>query len=288
MKIGCHVSIAGGVENSPGRAHELGCETFQIFTRSPQGGKVAPLSQQAISDFNSEMQKYGFGEFVVHTPYFINFGSTDKRVFYGSVSIIKEQMERADLLGARFVMTHLGTYKDIGEEKGFEQVVGGLQKAIEGYSGKAKFLLEIAAGAGSVIGANFNQLGKIAKELFKYKGFGGICFDTQHAFASGYPINTSDGVQKTFAEFDKEIGLKYFRMSHINDSKIELGGKKDRHDHIGDGHIKEVGFEGILNYIHKLELENGEEKPLILETEHDKVTADIERLKSIRDNIIQK
>ncbi len=283
MKIGCHVSIAGGAENAPARALELGCETFQIFTRSPQGGPAPKISQQQIADFNAEMQRCGFSQFVVHAPYFINFGSANPRTYHGSISIIKEELERANLLGARFMMTHLGTYREIGEEKGFGQVVEGLQKALDGYSGKTEFLLEIAAGAGAVIGSNFKNLGAISKHLIKCKGFGGICFDTQHAFASGYAINTTEGAHKTFAEFDGEIGLKYLRMSHVNDSKIELGGKKDRHSHIGEGLIGEGGFLEFLKFMARLESANGAEMPLILETEHDKVMADIAKLKGIRE-----
>lgn len=285
MKIGCHVSIAGGIFNAPGRAKELGCETFQIFTRSPQGGKAAPITAEIVKNFREEMEKAAMDEFVVHTPYYINFGSTAKNIYYGSVSVIKDELARASQLGARYVMTHLGTYKDVGEEKGFEQVLTGLIKVLEGYDGSAKFLLEIAAGAGSVIGANFEQLGKFNEHLKKYKGYGGICFDTQHAFSSGYEIHTAEGVAQTFKKFDKIIGLEFLRMSHVNDSKIELGGKRDRHDHIGEGHIGEAGFAHILKFFAGQEQKTKEEKPLILETEHDKVKADIERLKAIRNKI---
>lgn len=285
MKIGCHVSIAGGISNAPGRARDLGCETFQIFTRSPQGGKAAPILESTAKDFKIALQQSGITEFVVHTPYFINLGSTARNVFYGSVSILRDELERSDLLGARFVMTHLGTFKDSGEEKGSEQVIKGLQKVLEGYQGQTKFLLEIAAGAGSVIGANFKQLEKFVSALKEYSGFGGICFDTQHAFSSGYDIASPIGIKKTFKNFEAEIGLKYLRMSHVNDSKIELGGKRDRHDHIGEGHIGADGFTEFLKFWQAHEKKTKEEKPLILETEHDKVAADIEKLKVIRKEI---
>jgi deoxyribonuclease-4 len=286
MKIGCHVSIAGGVFNAPKRAHELGCETFQIFTRSPQGGKAPELTLEVLKNFEEERLKYDLHEFVVHTPYYINFGSTAKNIFYGSVSVVTGELERANLLGARYVMTHLGTYKDIGEEKGEEQVLKGLHKIMESYQGKTKLLLEIAAGAGSVIGGTLEQLATFTAELKKYKSFGGICFDTQHAFASGYEINTEKGLEKTMKLFDKIIGLKQLHMSHMNDSKIELAGKRDRHDHIGEGHIGASGFEHILKAFSKVEKANKNgDMLLILETEHDKVKADIAKLKKIRQKI---
>ncbi len=287
MKIGCHVSIAGGIANAPQRAKDLGCETFQIFTRSPQGGKAAPITDEVAKNFKAAMKAAGITEFVVHAPYFINLGSTANNVFYGSVSVLKDELARSDKLGARFLMTHLGTFKEIGEEKGMLQVIKGLEKVLTGYKGKTEFLLEISAGSGSVIGSNFKQLGKFTKALKKLKGFGGICWDTQHAFSSGYPINTAAGIKKTFKEFDKKIGMKLLRMSHANESKIELGGKRDRHDHIGDGFIGEDGFKDFLAFWHAHELKTKEEKPLILETEHDKVMEDIKKLKAIRKVILK-
>jgi deoxyribonuclease-4 len=285
MKIGCHVSIAEGIFNAPQRAKDLGCETFQIFTRSPRGGKAAPITAQVSSNMRAEMEKAGFSDFVVHTPYYINFGSTAKNIYYGSVSVLRDELERASLLGAKFLMTHLGTYRDTGEEKGFEQALKVLQKVLDGYQGPTEFLIEIAAGAGAVIGGNFEQLAEFVKALKKYKTFGGICFDSQHAFASGYELRTASGIRETFKEFDKLIGLKNLRMSHINDSKIELGGKRDRHDHIGEGHIGETGFKNFLEFLSGLEKKTKEEKLLILETEHDKVKADIQKLKRLRDKI---
>src|SRR5258708_33483280 len=158
MKIGCHVSIAGGIPNAPKRAADLGCECFQIFSRSPQGGKAAPITEATAKNMREEMQRYSQAEFVVHTPYYINFGSTLNNVFYGSVSVVRDELERASQLGARFVMAHLGTFRDIGQEKGMEQVLKGLNKVLEGYDGSALFLIEISAGAGAVIGDTFDEL----------------------------------------------------------------------------------------------------------------------------------
>lgn len=287
MKIGCHVSIAGGIPNAPQRAADLGCECFQIFTRSPQGGKAAPITDGTAKNMREEMQRWNQTEFVVHTPYYINFGSTANNVFYGSVSIVRDELERASALGARFVMTHLGTFRDIGQEKGMEKVIKGLDKVLDGYKGSTEFLVEISAGAGAVIGDTFDELGEFAKALKGHKGFGGICFDTQHAFSSGYDLTSTKAVKKTFADFEKQIGLKYLRMSHINDSKVELAGKRDRHDHIGEGHIGVKGFEEFLAFWHRHEQKTKEEKPLILETEHDKVKADIKQLKAIRERILK-
>lgn len=116
LVIGCHVSIAGGVWNAPKNAQLLGCETFQMFTRPPQGGKAPELDDLTIKRFKDELKKYHFTDFVVHTPYFINFGSSNPRIYHGSINVVREELERASSLGAKFLMTHLGSFKDLGEK----------------------------------------------------------------------------------------------------------------------------------------------------------------------------
>ena len=283
MKIGCHVSCAGGVQCAPERAKALGCETFQLFTRSPQGGRAPAITNQVIADFKAQMEKNNLNQFVIHAPYFVNLGSVAKNIYYASISVLKEELHRSDLLGAEFMMVHLGTFKDIGQEKGLVQVLEGLDKILEGYTGKTKFLIENAAGAGSVIGANFDELAIFAEHLANTPGFGGFCFDTQHGFASGFDLRTVPMVKKVFTEFDTKIGLEYLQMVHANDSKIELGGKKDRHEHISIGHIGKEGFAAFIDSYGPLEKKNEMDKLLILETEHDAVTEDIQTLKELRD-----
>lgn len=278
LKIGCHVSAAGGVWNAPANAKKFECEVFQIFTRPPMGGTAPQLDDEAIEKFKAEMKKNGFDQFVVHCPYFVNFGSAQPRIFHGSSSVVKQELERANHLGASFVMTHLGSSKDLGEEKAFEQTKKGLTKVLEEYEGKTQFLLEIAAGAGSVIGDTFEELAQLMEPLVKFKTFGGICFDTQHAFSGGYDLRTAETIKDVFKSFDKVIGLTYLKMSHVNDSKVELGARKDRHEHINEGLIGKTGFLELMKYLEGKKLQI----PLILETEHDKVEEDIKTLKGLR------
>jgi deoxyribonuclease-4 len=281
FKIGCHVSAAGGVFNAPKNAAALECETFQIFTRPPMGGPAPKIDPEMVAKFKEEMAKYKFTNFVVHCPYFVNFGSAKKPTYHGSISVVSDELKRANLLGAEFVMTHLGSFKDLGPEAGMKQAKIGLKSVLEKYEGSTQFLLEIAAGAGEVIGKTFEELAELMEPLVKFKTFGGICFDTQHAFSAGYDIRDAKSVADTFKKFDKIIGLKYLKMSHINDSKTDLGGRKDRHDHIGQGKIGEAGFKALLEYWHSKKLD----MPLIFETEHDKVEEDIEILKKLRNKI---
>ncbi len=276
--IGAHVSIAGGLQNAPARAAELGCETFQIFSRSPRGGVAPMITKDMEKEFATEMTKYGFKNFVIHAPYILNFGSSNPRSYNGSINLVRTDLERGTQLGASYVMFHPGSFKDLGPKAGMKQAQAGLKKVLAGYKGTTKLLIEISAGAGEVIGDTFEEVAELMAPIKDNKAFGGICFDTQHAFGSGYDLRDSKVVAETFKKLDKIIGLKYLAMCHVNDSKVELGAHKDRHEHINEGHIGKAGFKAILEFFKKKKMVI----PLILETEHDKVEKDIKLLKELR------
>lgn len=280
MKIGCHVSIAGGIFNAPKMAHDFGCEVYQVFTRSPQGGLAPKLTKDILQKFQSENKKYGFTDWVVHTPYFINFASSNPRIKHGSVTIIREELERASLIRAKHLMTHLGSSKDVGPAEALKLVVAGLGKALKGYTGTTQFCIEISAGAGASIGGRFEDVGEMIRQIEKndpkLKNTIGVCFDTCHAFAAGYDLRDAKAVKATFKEFDKYIGLPRLKLFHGNDSKFGFGENRDRHEHIGDGKIGRAGFAALLNHP-KLKGRN-----LFLETEHDQVKRDIATLKKLR------
>lgn len=281
IKIGCHVSIAGGLFKAPEFAKELECEAFQIFSRSPRGGTAPPITKEISDEFKKEMDKCSFTDFVIHGPYIINFGSGKASTYHGSINLIRQDLERGSQIGAKYVMFHVGSGKDLGQEKAMEQAKIGIQKVLEGYEGTTQLLLENSAGAGEVLGDSFEELAELMEPLKKYKTFGGICYDTQHAFASGYDIRTEEAVQKTFKHFDKTIGLKYLKCFQINDSKTELGSHKDRHEHIEEGLIGKKGMAALIAYLTKKKWSG----PLILETEHDKVQDDINILKTLRNKV---
>ncbi len=277
MLFGAHVSIAGGIFNAPLNAAKIGCEVFQMFTRSPHGGPVNPISKEVAALFKKNMELCGQAECYVHAPYFINYASANNRIKYGSIAVIREELERSSMLGVKYLMAHLGSYKDLGEKEGFQQLIEGLDKTLKGYRGETQFLVEITAGAGSVIGDTFEEIAEIIyhPKLKKYDI--GVCYDTQHAFASGYDCRTPEDVKKTLAHFDKIIGLDKLKMSQCNDSKPEFGSHKDRHEHIGQGHIGLDGFKAMLNN------KDFQKINFVLETEHDRVNEDLTILKEIRD-----
>lgn len=246
MRIGTHVSIAGGLWLAPGNAAKVGAEVFQIFSRSPHGGPVKPITKDIQKQFQAEMKKHKFDTFYIHAPYFINFASVKGNIYYGSISVIREELERGTLLGCKALMTHLGSFGELSDEEGIEREVKAIAKVMEGYKGTTQLLLEISAGAGRVVGDTFEEVAWILddKRLKKYDI--GVCFDSCHAFQSKYDIRTKAGVEKTMKEFDKAIGLERLVMMHANDSKAEFGKHLDRHENIGQGHIGLEGFKAMI------------------------------------------
>ena len=274
MNIGCHVSIAGGIFESPKRAADLGAECFQIFTRSPQGGKAPELIPELLKEFSLQTKNYQLKTFVIHTPYYINFASANNRIRYGSVSVVRDELERASLLGAKYVMTHLGSAGELEEGEATAKTAEMIAKAIDGYTGSAELLIENAAGSGHIMGATFSQIAEIIQAV-NHPKLNGICMDTQHSFASGY--NWHD-FEKTLEQIDTEIGLEKIKLIHANDSLTQCGSKRDRHTHIGEGLIGAEAFQKIVTFAEKNNID------MILETEHDKVMEDIKLLKKMRDS----
>ena len=176
-------------------------------------------------------------------------------------------------------MFHAGSAKGVGSTEGVKLVIDNCRKILDGYAGSTELLIEISAGAGEVIGDSFEEIAEILHGVDSDKSLAqkmNVCFDTQHAFGSGYDLRDESAVLETFEKFDKLIGLKRLKMSHCNDSKIELGGHKDRHEHIGEGLIGTKGFKALLSNP-KLSHVN-----FYCETEHGRVMEDIAKLKKIR------
>src|SRR3989338_5233925 len=140
-----------------------GVERCQIFTRLPAGGSFSPISEETAKMFKKNCKRFGIKKVYVHTPYFINLASKSNRIYYGSISSIRKELERASLLGAKYAMTHLGSAKDLGEEESVKKTIEGLSKVFEGYDDSTKLLVENSAGAGQIIGSDFGQIGEILK-----------------------------------------------------------------------------------------------------------------------------
>jgi len=275
MRFGAHVSVAGGIEKAPERARLIDCECFQIFTRSPRGGSPPPLNKKTIDTFLSMCSKYGYTDYYIHTPYYINLASEDENIRSGSISIIGEELKRGHIISATYVMTHIGSYKDVGSHTAISRVVEGLKSVLDRANYKTRLLLENSAGQGRTIGNTFEELYEIIQKVGNPEL--GICLDTAHLLASGYDIRTKKSLRKVISEFSSNIGLDKLRLLHGNDSKVGLGGKKDRHEHIGEGYIGLTGFRNIVN---EPDFQNID---LIVETPLERIEDDIRNLNKLRE-----
>jgi deoxyribonuclease-4 len=243
-----------------------------MFTRSPQGGKAPEITPELITLFKAEIKKHKIKNVYIHAPYYINFASDNNRIRYGSVSVIRDELERGSLIGTKYVMTHLGSAKELGEKESTAKTIEMLKKTLEGYSGSTKLLIENSAGAGAIIGDSLKEIVEIIKGV-NSPAIAGICLDTQHSFASGYDWRD---FSETIKKIDSEIGLDKIKLFHANDSQTEFASNRDRHEHIGKGKIGLDAFKNIVAFAEKNNID------MILETEHGAVIEDITLLKSLR------
>ena len=265
MKIGCHVSIAGGIDNSVIRAEELGCNTMQIFSKNAATWQEKILDQEEVKRFKGNLKNssININPVFIHTSYLINLASPSDELYFKSINSFVEEMKRADLLlAAPYLITHPGAHRGMGEEYGIQRVIRALNIILEKSADlnlKTMILLENTAGSGTHLGYTLGQLKRMMEGAKDRKRIG-ICFDTCHAFAAGYDLSNRTGVEKTIENLDKNMGLEQLKVIHTNDSKYPLGSQKDRHMHIGEGYIGLEGFKIIVNHKYLKSL------PFILET----------------------
>jgi deoxyribonuclease-4 len=245
LKIGSHVSMSGKkmLLGSVEEALSYGANTFMIYTGAPQNTARKPIEDLNITAALESMAANGIEELVVHAPYIINLGNSEKpETFELAVSFLSEEIRRTEAIQkAKQIVLHPGAHVGAGEEKGIEQIIKGLNEVITKEQ-KVQIALETMAGKGSECGRSFEQLAKIIDGVV-YNDKLSICLDTCHINDAGYDVvNNFDGILE---EFDRIIGLDRLKVIHLNDSKNPLGAKKDRHENIGFGSI---GFDA-LNYI---------------------------------------
>ncbi len=279
MKFGAHVSIAGGIDKAPERAYKMGCECFQIFTRSPRGGTPPKLDSSVLDSFFRNCDKYGFEDYYVHTPYFVNLASDQEGIRTRSIDIIKEDLERSSLLRAKYVMTHLGSSKGMSREKAIRNVIESIQSIFDGTQFYTKLLLENSAGQGDTVGETFEELAEIIEGSEIEDIY--VCLDTAHLLAAGYDIRDDTSLGETIEKIEKSFGTDRVKLLHGNDSKVGLGEKKDRHEFIGKGKIGIEGFRSIIknNVFSKLNM--------IVETKPEGMSEDIKTLKKLREEVTQ-
>ncbi|HXG07602.1 MAG TPA: deoxyribonuclease IV [Nitrososphaera sp.] len=277
IRLGFHVSIAGGVANSVDNAKKIGCTAFQIFSRNPRGWTAKPLTPDDVNLFKTRLASSGIDkrDIIVHMPYLPNLSGPDGEFYEKSVDTLIEEMHRCNELDIRYLVIHLGSHMGKGQASGIKQLVKAIETAIDKTrEDTPTVLLENNAGQKNSVGATFEELRTILDRLGDPKRFG-VCLDTCHLFASGYDLRKESDVHKTLEKFDNVVGLKNLKFIHLNDSKGSLCSNLDRHEHIGLGMIGSEGLAAFLNHKSIRDL------PVIMETPIDERRGDEENLKAV-------
>lgn len=276
--LGAHMSIAGGLHKAFDRISRVKGEALQVFSKNQRQWRVPPLTDVEISDFLAAWNMWGRGPVAAHDSYLINLANPDKNKANRAVAAFADEITRAERLAIPYLVMHPGSHVGAGIDTGLEHLTCNLDRAFD-QAAEAQtviVLLETTAGQGTGLGASFEELAYVL-EHSRYPERLGVCLDTCHVFAAGYDIRTKAGHEKTFAAFDKTIGIERLKFFHLNDSKKGLGSRVDRHEHIGKG---EIGLEGFRLLLNDSRFAN---HPMVLETPKDKeLQEDIENLELLR------
>lgn len=276
MRLGVHVSIAGGFEKAVERANRLQCNTMQMFSRSPRGGPAAAITAAQAQVFDRERRKAGIEPLAVHCPYILNLASSKPAVRKFSLALYHEEYQRCRQLGAQYLVTHVGSHGGDGVASGIAHVVDALNRTLRGLkSVEVMVLLENTAGSGQGLGESFEQL-KAMREGVERPDAVGVCLDTAHLFAAGFAVHTAGGLDEMARRCGEVIGWEHVKLVHLNDSKAAFESHVDRHWHIGQGMI---GLEGMRRIVTHPRLQG---LPFILETPKDTDEDDPRNLATVR------
>ena len=266
LRIGAHMSVAGGVSRAVERARIHDCQTLQIFSKNASRWNAKSLDPGDVTAFRARVVETGITPVVSHASYLINLATTVTTLREQSIAAFVDELDRADTLGLMGVVIHPGTCTAGNEEDGLRLIADAIAQAFrERPRGAALVLLEHTAGQGRTLGYRFEHLATIIAHL-EGSARVGVCLDTCHLLASGYDIASASGYQQTFDAFDRTVGLGRLKVFHGNDSKKPCGSRVDRHEHIGRGHLGEAPFSRLLHDSRFAGL------PILIETEKTKAS----------------
>ena len=266
--VGAHVSASGGVENAPLNAGKIGARAFALFTKNQKQWQAKPLNPENIAAFKQNLAAAGIlpRHVLPHDSYLINLGHPDPEKREKSVLALRDEVWRVEQLGLPYLNFHPGSHLGTMEEEECLGVIAAGMKRILDETDRVALLLETTSGQGGYVGYRFEQLAVIL-DLVGCEKRTGVCLDTCHVFAAGYDLRSIEAYETTMKTFDAVIGRKFLRAAHVNDSKVDLGSRKDRHDSIGRGKLGMEAFRLLMND------PRFDDLPLILETIDDSLWA---------------
>ncbi|MBN2466922.1 MAG: deoxyribonuclease IV [Deltaproteobacteria bacterium] len=280
MRLGFHISIAGGLSRVIPRALKTGCDTIQIFSGNPRGWKRRSLEGEEVETFHADLSQTEITPVFVHASYLINLASPDAVLYSRSIASLGDELSRAYRLGAQFVIVHVGNRLNTEESLAMNRIAAAVNHVFRKADNSVRLLLENTAGQGTEVGFTFRQLAGIV-ELIDEKERLGFCLDTAHAFAAGYDLSAFVGLDRLIREIEVSVGLDSLKALHLNDSRAGLGSRVDRHWHIGEGGIGMPGFLNILSHPVLAAL------PGIMETPRERDADDLKNMKVMRSLIRQ-
>jgi deoxyribonuclease-4 len=227
-------------------ARRLKFDTVQVFVKNQRQWRAAALKPDDVERWRELLAAPGFGPPAAHATYLINLASADRRLYAKSRSTFAEELRRCDVLEIPYLVAHPGAAGEQKRDAALRRVAGALNRV---YSDdpdiRTMVLLETTAGQGTALGRTFEELGAILDQVEEPKRVG-VCVDTCHVFAAGYDIRDAAAYAAMIAEAERAVGLGRIRCWHCNDSRGQVGSRRDRHEHIGRGRIGNTGFRNVL------------------------------------------
>ena len=247
-RIGMHMRTGRGLDKAVEMIKELQLQAVQIFTGNPSAWRSAPVDPKATAQFKAALEEMDVRPAMSHAMYLINLASPNPNFQKKSREALKAELERAEAYGLQYVVTHVGSHMGEGAQAGIDRVVAQLDQVLSTAGGSATCLLETSAGGGAYVGATFEDLAQILARVPQHAQRLGVCFDTAHAYASGYDVAGTEGMRRTLEQLTSIVPAERIRACHCNDTTVTLGGKADRHVNIGQGNIGLEGFRALLHF----------------------------------------
>ncbi len=276
--LGAHMSIGGGLHRAIERACSIESTALQIFVKNNMQWFARPLERAEISAFREHAQRRQISAAFAHANYLINLAATNPQFHANSLRALAEELIRADQLGLPFLVLHPGAHLGAGEEAGLARIIASIDAVHQVIPKvKTKIALETTAGQGTCLGDKFEHLATIIEQVRAPERLC-VCLDTAHVFEAGYDLSSEAGTRKTFAEFDRVVGLERLAALHLNDSKTARGSRVDRHEHIGKGQIGLPAFRYLMRSTRLRKI------PKVLETPKGKeLLEDVANLATLRE-----
>lgn len=274
MRFGFHIWIGEGFSKVPELARKRRARTIQFFSRNPRAWALSLIPEEEVKKFREGVEALDIKPLFLHMPYLPNLASSKEDFYIKSIDALSKELERAEILGAQFLITHMGSRREASEQESIERLIKAINYSLDRVRNKVTVVVENTAGQGTQIGYKFSQIKTVIDGVENRERIG-VCLDTAHAFQSGYDLSQRDGLERTLEEFERLIGLDKLKLLHLNDSKTPLGSRVDRHWHIGEGYIGSEGFKNIVNHPKLFHF------PGIMETPHKREEDDIRNMSKI-------